>query len=213
VNRIEELEPGLLGIGAEPSFAIGQRALRAEGVLWDCVSLLEPGAAQRLEDEGGVETIAVSHPHYYTAMVDWAERLDARVLLHEADREWIMRPSERIELWSGDRVQLTPAITLIRLGGHFAGGTVCLWSEGAGGRGALFTGDIVAVVADRDWVSFMWSYPNLIPLPRREIERMRDVLSDLRFDRLYGAFWSSVMEADARTKVLRSAERYIRAVS
>ena len=210
---MEEVEPKLLGIGVEPSFAIGQRALQVEGLVWDCVSLLEPEVAERLERGGGINAIAISHPHYYTSMIEWAERLDARVLLHEADREWIMRPSERIELWSGESLEVSPALTLIRLGGHYAGGTVCLWSDGAGGRGALLSADIVAVVADRDWASFMWSYPNLIPLPAREIRRMQGVLAELRFDRVYGAFWGSVMADDAHRKVQRSAERYIRAVS
>lgn len=212
-NRVEQVDDGVLGIGVEPSFAITQRALLVERTLWDCVSLLDPDVAARLEERGGVDTIAISHPHYYTSMVDWAERFDARVLLHEADREWIMRPSDRIELWSGERLELSPSLELIRLGGHFPGGTVCLWSAGAGGRGALLTGDIVAVVADRDWVSFMWSYPNLIPLPAREIERMGEVLSGLPFERLYGAFWGSVIDADAHAKVLRSVERYVRAIS
>ena len=128
-------------------------------------------------------------------MVEWAERFDARILLHEADRAHIMRPSDRIELWSGDRYRLDDERELIRLGGHFAGGTVCLWRGGAGGRGALLSGDIVQVVADRDWVSFMYSYPNLIPLPAAEVERIRGVLETMAFDRIYGAWWQTVVDA------------------
>jgi hypothetical protein len=89
---------------------------------------------------------------------------------------------------------------------------VCLWEAGAGGRGALLAGDIVGVVADRDWASFMWSFPNLIPLPAREIRRIRDVIEDLRFDRVYGGWWPRVMAEGARDKVLRSADRYLRAL-
>ena len=59
----------------------------------------------------------------------------------------------------------------------------------------------------------MRSYPNLIPLPAREIVRIRDALADLDFDRLYGAFWHSVVAEDARAKALRSAERYITALA
>ncbi|MBA3382305.1 MAG: MBL fold metallo-hydrolase [Actinobacteria bacterium] len=212
-NRVEELEPGLLGIGTEPSFAIGQRALLVDGVLWDCITLLDEETASAVEDAGGIDTIAISHPHYYSAMVEWAERFDARVLLHEADREWTMRPSERIELWSGYRLRITDELELIRLGGHFDGGAVCLWSAGAAGRGALLSGDIVQVVSDRDWVSFMWSYPNLIPLPVHEIERMRGVLETLEFDRVYGAWWDRVIAEDAKAKVLRSADRYVSALA
>ena len=68
-NRIEELEPGLLGIGTEPSFAIGQRALLVDGLLWDCVTLLDGETADALARAGGIHTIAISHPHYYSAMV------------------------------------------------------------------------------------------------------------------------------------------------
>jgi hypothetical protein len=98
--RVEDAEPGLVGIGVEPSFAIGQRALLGGGLLWDCLSLLDTDAVGAVEAAGGIHSIAISHPHYYGAMVEWADRFDARILLHEADREHIMRPSDRIELWS-----------------------------------------------------------------------------------------------------------------
>jgi glyoxylase-like metal-dependent hydrolase (beta-lactamase superfamily II) len=212
-NRVESVEPGLWGIGVEPRFGIGQRALLVERLLWDCVPLLDPDTVQWIEREGGVDTIAISHPHFYSAMVQWAERLDARVLLHSADRSWIMRSSPRIELWSGDQLALSESLTRVRLGGHFPGGTVCLWADGADRRGALLSGDIVQVVEDRDWVSFMWSYPNLIPLPAREVQRMRGVLAGLRFDRVHGAWWGKTVAEDAHAKVQRSAERYLRALT
>jgi hypothetical protein len=59
----------------------------------------------------------------------------------------------------------------------------------------------------------MYSYPNLIPLPAREIVRIRAVLEPLRFDRVYGAWWERVIEHGAHAKVLRSADRYLRAIS
>ena len=211
-NRTEALEPGLLGIGTEPSFAIGQRALLVDGLLWDCITLLDDATVAAVESSGRIGTIAISHPHYYSGMVEWAERFDARVLLHEADREWVMRPSERIEFWSGERRQVSDALELVRLGGHFDGGTVCVWRAGAGGKGALLSGDILQVVSDRDWVSFMYSYPNLIPLPAREVTRIRGVVETLRFDRVYGAWWERVVAQDAKAKVLRSADRYVSAL-
>ena len=211
--RIEEVEPGLLGIGIDPGFAIGQRALRVERMLWDCIPLVDDEIAAAVESRGGLDTIAISHPHYYTGMVEWAERFDARVLLHEADREWVMRPSSRIEHWSGERLRVSDTLELVRLGGHFAGGTVCVWSDGADGRGVMLSGDIVQVVADRDWVSFMWSYPNLIPLPAAEVERIATVVDTLEFDRVYGAWWPTIVAADAKAKVGRSAARYVDAVT
>ncbi len=212
-TRVEEAEPGLVGIGMDPRFAIGQRALLVGGLLWDCIPLVDDHATQAVEASGGLHTIAISHPHYYASMVEWADRFDARILLHEADRAHIMRPSDRIELWSGERHRLDDDLELIRLGGHFAGGTVCLWRRGAGGLGALLSGDIVQVVADRDWVSFMYSYPNLIPLPASEVTRIRGVLETLAFDRIHGAWWDTVVTPDARAKALRSADRYVNALA
>ena len=212
-NRVEEVEPGLVGIGTEPRFAIGQRALAVSGLLWDCITLVDEDSAAALAAAGGVHTIAISHPHYYSGMVAWAERLDARVLLHEADRAHIMHPSPRIELWSGERLAVGDGLELHRLGGHFDGGTVCLWRDGADGRGALLSGDIVQVVADRDWVSFMYSYPNLIPLPAAEVARIRDTISLWRFERIYGAWFDRITPEDGHAAVIRSANRYIRALS
>ena len=212
-NRVEELEPGLVGIGTEPTFAIGQRALLVDGLLWDCVSLLDDATAEAVAARGGLRAIAISHPHYYSAMVDWAERFEVPVLLHADDAEHVMRPSPRIEPWSGERRPLWDGLELVRLGGHFAGATVCLWPAGAGGRGALLSGDVVQVVSDRDWASFMWSYPNLIPLPAREVRRIRGVVEGLAFDRVYGAWWDAVMDGDARAKVMRSADRYLAALA
>jgi glyoxylase-like metal-dependent hydrolase (beta-lactamase superfamily II) len=206
------LEPGLTAIHTTPSFAIDQRALHIERVLWDCVALIDDPTAAQLDARGGIDVIAISHPHYYTTMVEWAERFDARILLHEADQEWIMRPSERIELWSGEEHRLTDTLTLINLGGHFPGGTVCLWSQGADGKGALLSGDILQVVLDRDWVSFMWSYPNLIPLPAKTVERIRDQIAAYEFDRVYGAFEGRTIDEAGHSKVLRSADRYIKAL-
>ena len=211
-----EHEPGLIGIGTTPSFAIGERALLIQSpqgnILWDCMSLIDEDTTAGIERLGGLTAIAISHPHYYSTMVEWADRFDIPIYLHEADREWVMRPSGRITFWSGETYPLSEGITLIRLGGHFAGGTVLYWQQGAEGKGALLSGDIIQVVADRQWVSFMYSYPNLIPLPASEIQRIRDTIAPYPFERLYGAWFERVVTHDAHTVVLRSADRYIRSL-
>jgi glyoxylase-like metal-dependent hydrolase (beta-lactamase superfamily II) len=145
-------------------------------------------------------------------MVEWADRFDIPIYLHEADREWVMRPSESITFWSGETYPLSDSLNLLRLGGHFPGGTVLHWKQGAEGKGVLLSGDIIQVVADRRWVSFMYSYPNLIPLPAAEIQRMRDTIAPYQFERLYGAWFELVVTHDAHDAVLRSDERYIRAL-
>jgi hypothetical protein len=209
---IREEEPGLVGIGAAPSFAIGQRALLVQApggnVLWDCISLLDDEIGARVEELGGLRAIAISHPHYYSSMVEWARAFDAPVHLHAADRQWVMRPDERIEHWEGERLELGDGLTLVRCRGHFEGGTVLHWGAG----NALLAGDIVQVVQDRSWVSFMYSYPNLIPLPAAAIERIVAAFEPFDFDRIYGAWWGRVVAADGKAVVRRSAERYLRAI-
>jgi len=215
-NRISQEEPRLTGIVTEPSFAIGQRALLVQtdqgNVLWDCISYLDEATVQAVEKLGGIAAITASHPHLYGSMIDWAERFDAAIYLHEADRQWVMRPDPRITFWSGERHALPGDLTLARLGGHFPGSAVLHWPGGADGQGVLLTGDTIYVVADRAWVSFMYSYPNLIPLPARKIRHIRDNIAPYRFDRLYSGFAGRVVSADASAAVQRSAERYLKAI-
>jgi hypothetical protein len=205
-------EAGLLGIGTVPSFAIGQRALLVRSpsgnVLWDCITVLDDIAVNAVRAAGGLRAIAISHPHYYSSMVEWSKAFDAPVLLHEADRRWVMRPDEHLEFWSGDSKELWDGMTLIRAGGHFEGGTVLHWPAGAEGRGALLSGDIVAVAQDRRWVSFMYSFPNYIPLSAEHVDHIVAAVDPFAFDRIHGAWWDRIVMADAKAAVHRSAERY-----
>ena len=215
-NEFREHEPHLIGIGTVPTFAIGERALLLQtqqgNVLWDCMSLIDDETVREIERLGGLTAIAISHPHYYSTMVEWAERFQVPIYLHAADREWVMRPGECIRFWSEDSYELLENVTLIRLGGHFSGGTVLHWKDGADGRGVLLSGDIIQVVADRRWVSFMYSYPNLIPLSAAEVQRIKESITPYSFERLYGAWFERVVTQQAHDVVLRSAERYIRAL-
>jgi hypothetical protein len=85
------------------------------------------------------------------------------------------------------------------------------WPAGAGGKGALLSGDVVMALPDRN-VSFMWSYPNLVPLPASKVERIGAALDPWAFDRIYGAWWDRVVPAGAKDAVRRSVERYARAL-
>ncbi len=216
-NTLKQHEHNLIGIGTSPHFAIGQRALllRSEegNVLWDCISLLDDETEAAIQELGGLSAVAISHPHYYSSMVAWSEKFNAPIYLHEADRQWVMRPDERIIFWSGETLDLQKDISLIRLGGHFPGGTVLHWSKGAENKGALLSGDIISVVADRRFVSFMYSYPNLIPLPASEVARIRDSIAGYRFERLYGAWFDSIVAQNGKEAVIRSANRYIAALA
>ncbi len=221
-NRIEQQEPGLTSFHIDTEggkkFGIGERAFLLESpggnVLWDCIALPDDRTLEYIGKRGGLAAIAISHPHYYTAMVDWSRALgDAPIRLHEADRQWVTRPDERIHYWSGETYPLDGGLTLIRCGGHFEGGTVLHWPAGAGGRGALLSGDIIQVVPDRRWVGFMYSYPNYIPLNATAVRRIVAAVEPYRFDRIYGAFPKMTIQDGGREVVRRSAERHIRFIT
>lgn len=209
-------EPNLIGIGMEPEFAIGQRALLIRSdkgnVLWDCIPLIDDGIATMIQGIGGLSAIAISHPHYYSSMMEWSRAFDAPVYLHAADRQWVMHPDPTIQFWEGDSKALQDGLMLIRCGGHFDGGTVLHWRNGAEGRGVLLSGDIIQVVPDSRYVSFMYSYPNLIPLSAEKVRHIAAMVEPYPFERIYGAWWERVVRRDGKAAVARSAERYFRAI-
>lgn len=114
-----------------------------------------------------------------------------------------MRKSSRIRFWEGTTLSLWDGLTLINCGGHFDGGAVLHWPAGANGKGALLTGDIIQVVQDRRYVSFMRSYPNLIPLGPAAIQCILERIEPFSFEQIYGAWWKANVLSDAKA-ALRS---------
>ena len=212
-NAYRQYEPGLIGIGSQPHYAIGQRALLIRtpqgNVLWDCISLLDAATIEIIKALGGLKAVAISHPHYYTTMVEWSRAFDAPVHLHAADQQWIMRPDSCVKLWDGDTKELAPGLTLIRCGGHFAGGTVLHWKEGGRGKGALLAGDIVQAIPDRNFVTFMRSYPNMVPLSGPAVERIGALLEPYRYDIIYGAWFDRPFTNGGNKVLKRSIDRYL----
>jgi hypothetical protein len=216
-NLLKPQGPGITGMGTTPKFAIGQRALlvqtRDGNLLWDCISLLDEATAKAVRNVGGISAIAISHPHYYSSMVEWSETFEnAPIYLHADDQRWVMRPSRNIVFWKGEQEKLFGSLTLILCGGHFEGGTVLHWADGENGDGALLTGDIIQVVQDRRFVSFMWSYPNYIPLPASAVNRIVQSVQPFDFERVYGAWWDAIADHKGKAAVERSAARYLKAI-
>lgn len=215
MNGWKLVEPGLLGIGSEPKIGIGQRALilaTAQGnIMWDCITLLDEATIDLVSAIGGLSAIAISHPHYYGAMVDWAKTFDAPIYLHADDAKWVMRPDPSIIFWRGETHQLADGVTLIRCGGHFAGGAVMHWAGGSQGQGSLLAGDIVQVVPDRTHLSFMRSYPNLLPLSAPAVARIAKALEPYEFETLHGPFFGRSV-VDAKNVLRRSVVRYLAAI-
>lgn len=216
-NAVEPMEPGLTRIGMRPTFGIGQHMYLVEApsgnVLWDCVTLIDDATVEAIRERGGLEAMALSHPHYYSSIVEWSHAFDnAPIYIHAADREWVTRPDPAIVFWEGETHSLGDGLTLIRGGGHFEGGSLLHWPAGADGRGVLLAGDIIQVVHDRRWVSFMYSYVNLIPLPASKVRRLVDAVEPYDFDRIYSPWLERVVMRDGKAAVRRSAERYIAAI-
>src|SRR5574337_406680 len=176
-------------------------------------TVIEPGfvddaAVTVVREQGSTVAIIASHPHMFGAQVEWSRRLGGvPVYVNAADAEWVMRPDPVITHWS-DTLQLTPTLSVIRVGGHFPGSAAACWSDGADGRGVLLVGDTIFPNPDRRTVSFLRSYPNRIPLSAAVVRRMADTLTQLRFDRIYGLFTNAI-ESDAAAAVEFSARRHI----
>jgi hypothetical protein len=103
-------------------------------------------------------------------------------------------------------------VFLIRVGGHFNGLQVLHWASGERCGGVLMTGDMPQVCPDRRYVSFMYSYPNFIPVNGQTVREIVMKLEHYKFGKLYGAWLGFVVEGDPKMALRRSAERYLRAI-
>jgi hypothetical protein len=202
---------GVWGIQTVPDFGIGQRALLVGSgrgnILWHCISLINSDTVALVNALGGISAVAISHPHYYTSMVEWSRTFGGvPIYLHEDDRQWVQRPDPCITFWRGETHDLEHGLTLIRVGGHFPGFQVLLSAEAEHGQGALFTGDQPQVCPDRRHVSFMYSYPNFIPLDAASVRRIVSALEPSSFATLYGAWRNFVVQGSAKEAIRRSAQ-------
>ncbi|MFW0786605.1 hydrolase [Gordonia sp. CPCC 206044] len=207
-----EVEAGVFELALHPAVGIGQKtflvATAGGNVLWEPPGFVGPALVDRLAECGGVAAITSSHPHLVGASVSLSHRFGrVPVLFNALDRRWITRPDSVVEFWEG-AADVAPGVRLVQCGGHFPGSAVLHLADAAEGRGALLTGDTIMAVQSPEMVSFMRSYPNLIPLSPRLVQQIVDRVSTLEFDRIYGAFGEPVAES-ARRVIETSAERYI----
>jgi glyoxylase-like metal-dependent hydrolase (beta-lactamase superfamily II) len=213
-NTVQDIEPGVTQVATEPALALGQRALLVQtpggNVMWDCISFVDDESVAAVRERGGLSAIAISHPHFYACMVPWSEAFGGcPIYIHAADGQWVQFRTEALVLWSGAQRAILPGVTLINTGGHFDGSVAMHWAAGAEGRGLLFSGDSLTVVQDRRYVSFMYSYPNLIPLSEARVRRIADSVRPFAFERIYGAWDGRAVQSAGNDAVEKSAERYI----
>ncbi len=69
------------------------------------------------------------------------------------------------------------------------------------------------VAMDRRSVSFMYSFPNYIPLNAEAVRTIARAIEPLAFDRIYGAWWGRNIETDAKAAFEASVRRYLAAIS
>ena len=209
--QLSELEDNLVAVEAVPPFGIGQHSKLVCGpdgnVLWDPSGFVDEKGAAAVAALGEVVAIVASHPHMFGAQVEWSRLLGGvPVYVNAADAEWVMRPDPAIQSWSGT-LKLTPALSVVQVGGHFPGSAVALWRDGAEGRGVLLAGDTIFPNPDGGTVGFLRSYPNRIPLSAAVVQRMTETLEELEFDRIYGLF-ANAIDHGARACVRYSADRH-----
>src|ERR1700730_7279907 len=204
-------EVGLVAIVRSPALGIGQLGKLVcsdvGNVLWDPSGFVDDEAAAAVVDRGPVIAIVASPPNMFGAQVEWSRRLGGvPVYVNAADADWVMRPDPVIQLWS-ETLTLTSSLSVVQVGGHFPGSSVACWTEGAGGRGVLLTGDTIFPNPDRRTVGFLRSYPNRLPLSAAVVQRMAATLAPLHFDRIYGLYTNAI-DTDGHEVVQRSAERH-----
>ncbi|MCW3462559.1 MBL fold metallo-hydrolase [Chitinophaga nivalis] len=209
-NVIEMVAPNLYAIYTTPEFAIGQRAhlLITPGgnILWDCVANLDASTINIIQHLGGIKAIALSHPHYFSTIVEWSHAFGhIPVYVHQRDAKWLGRQDEVIRLWDGPELSLWDGIKLVLCGGHFDGANVLYTPAG---KGSLLVGDVIQVSSDRKTVSFMYSYPNNIPLSSKEINILYAAVQPLAYDAMYGAF-GKYIKTGAHEAVDFSVKRYL----
>lgn len=212
-----DTEEGVCTMRAEPSFGIGQRAFlvpHGNGhLMWECLSPVTEAAVAELERLGGVTGIAVSHPHFYSEMVEWSQALgNVPVYLHAADRKWVQRSSNSLQFWEGEQMELAENLVLVRLGGHFPGSAGLWWKDGPRPGGSLFSGDAIQVVMDRRHATFMYSYPNSIPLAPAAVRELEARVADLAYEDVFGYSPGRQIIGDAKASIEASFERYLAAI-
>lgn len=169
----DKYDSGLISIYTQPQVAIGQRAIlcctEKGNILWDCITYIDEETIKTVKDLGGIEAIVISHPHYYSTSLHWAEAFGCRVYLSAEDKDWIMRTGPAHVLWEGKEKEfLDGQFKAVKVGGHFPGSSVLLWKE----RKKLLVADSITVIpsgvyhvdrpADTASFTFMWSYPNMV---------------------------------------------------
>lgn len=186
-----EFDDRFTSIWTEPKIAIGQRCILirtpAGNVLWDCVTFIDDDTISYIKSQGGLEAIVISHPHYYSTHLQWAETFNCPVYISVEDEEWLSRAdkptsgsehadvparefigADSNEFGIPSRDGKSTGVQALKLGGHFPGSLVVLYD------GRLMIADtlVTTPAGMGNWqekprpkgmnsFAFMWSIPNV----------------------------------------------------
>jgi len=209
---IKKINDSLYELRIAPSFAIAQRALLVltpgGNILWDCIALLNEPTIAFIKSKGGLKAIAFSHPHYYSTMNEWAKVFDCPIYIHQNDEQWIFNRGDHVRLWPGTENKLWDGIRIIHIGGHFPGSSI-LHVPFLSPGGAVLCGDTLVISPNKKHISVMYSYPNRIPLPLQEMQRIKKQMLSLPFDTMFG--YASLQDIYSDTKQLleNSLAKYV----
>ncbi|KAF1944054.1 hypothetical protein EJ02DRAFT_372141 [Clathrospora elynae] len=219
-----ELPPGLCdSTTTRKQLGIGQRCILLQtqhgNVIWDLVAFLDEATIDFINEKGGLEAIVISHPHFYTTHMEWAKVFRCPVYVSNDDAEWLNRKdSEGVRKLVGGVTKIEEVrgdVTMIQAGGHFDGSCVLLWEK------KLFIADTMMSapsgfnnakrLPDTTTYSFMWSYPNMIPLSPSAIHGIWKALKPFDFNTTYGGFaGQNVSRPDLKKQVLESMKIFLK---
>ncbi|KAF2218053.1 hypothetical protein CERZMDRAFT_64125 [Cercospora zeae-maydis SCOH1-5] len=237
-------DPRIISISTSPKFGIGQRCILictpSGNILWDLIAYLDQETVDFILARGGLKAIVISHPHYYTTHLDWAETFDCEVFLAREDEGWVCRREvvvaeqeeealegeggrrkrgrkSRRRFIEGEEEVVVEGVKAIKVGGHFPGSLVLLWEE------KLFIADSFLITpsglyhvdrpAGTNSFVFMYSYPNMIPLAPAELHKMWQVLKKYEFASTHGAFAGmDIYDENVKARVLESMKIQVRAM-
>lgn len=208
---IKKINDSLYELLMNPRFAIGQRAFLviAPGgnILWDCISLINEPTINFIKSKGGLKAITFSHPHYYSTMNEWAAIFDCPIYIHQNDEQWILNMGNHVSLWMGIEKELWDGIRIINVGGHFPGSSI-LQIPFLSPEGIVLCGDTFYISPSKRHIAVMYSYPNRIPLPLHEIQRIKKQMLLLPFDTMHGFFDYQNIYSDAKQLLENSLGKY-----
>ncbi|KAF2456414.1 beta-lactamase-like protein [Lineolata rhizophorae] len=210
-------------IFSEPKTGIGQRAILLEtphgNVLWDCITLLDDPTIDLIISKGGLKAIVISHPHFYSAHRDWAKTFQCPVYVASDDAEWLNVADDPDapfrKMIETPTETIVPGVTAIKAGGHFPGSMMLHWDKKLLIADTLMTVPSALYHVDRlpgtTSYAFMWSIPNMIPLPPQDIQKIWNAVKPWDFETTHGGFMGQdVRDPQLKKRVLESMKIQIK---